>query len=67
MAKRECITRRQRHRHQPNVAAFHVESGTCLEEVAVCELFKHRVIVLGVITSDVADLIRMLSNVPQKY
>lgn len=67
MAKCECITRRQRHRHQPNVAAFHVESGTRLEEVAVRELFKHRVIVLGIITSDVADLIRVLSNVPQKY
>ena len=58
MTKHECVIRKQRHGRKPNMAAFHIESETRLEEVAACELFKHRVVVLGIITSDVADLIK---------
>ena len=46
------------HGCKPNVAAFHIENETCLEEVAACELFKHCVVVLGIVTSDVPDLIK---------
>jgi hypothetical protein len=56
MNKCQCITEKQWYGHEPDVAAFHVESGTCLEEVAACELLKHCVIVLGIVTSDVANL-----------
>ena len=52
---------------KPNVVVFHIESGTCLEEIAVCKFLKHCVVVLGIVTSDVANLIKSIfSNVSWK-